>query len=162
MTSLLLGIDVGTTATKAVLVTPQGHVVSEGRAQYTTDHLAATWVEQNPEEWWRTLCAATLEAIAKVPDVKILGVAISSQAPTFLAVDKDGKPLRPALIWMDRRAEAEAQELANKFPNISELTGNRADPYYVAAKILWFIRNEPKLYANTKYFLQIEYKQNKY
>ena len=113
MTSLLLGIDVGTTATKAVLVTPQGHVVSEGRAQYTTDHLAATWVEQNPEEWWRTLCAATLEAIAKVPDVKILGVAISSQAPTFLAVDKDGKPLRPALIWMDRRAEAEAQEIAN-------------------------------------------------
>ena len=78
MTSLLLGIDVGTTATKAVLVTPQGHVVSEGRAQYATDHLAATWVEQNPEEWWRTLCAATLEAIAKGPDVKILGVAISS------------------------------------------------------------------------------------
>jgi sugar (pentulose or hexulose) kinase len=93
--------------------------------------------------------------MAKVPDVKILGVAISSQAPTFLAVDKEGEALRPALIWMDRRAEAEAQELANKFPNISELTGNRADPYYVAAKILWFIRNEPKLYANTKYFLQI-------
>jgi len=155
MTSLLLGIDIGTTATKAVLVTPAGHVVSEGRAQYATDHLAATWVEQNPDEWWRTLCDATREAIAKVPDVKILGVAISSQAPTFLAVDKEGKPLRPALIWMDRRAEAQAQELASKFPNISELTGNRADPYYVAAKILWFIRNESKLYANTKYFLQI-------
>ena len=155
MTSLLLGIDIGTTAAKAVLVTTDGQVISEGRAQYSTQHLAVNWVEQNPEEWWRALCSATLEAVAKVPGVKILGVAISSQAPTFLAVDSNGDPLRPALIWMDRRAEKEAQELATKFPNISELTGNRADPYYVAAKILWFIRNEPKLYAKTKYFLQI-------
>ena len=155
MTSLLLGIDIGTTAAKAVLVTTDGQVVSEGRAQYLTQHLAVNWVEQNPEEWWRALCSATLEAVSKVPGVKILGVAISSQAPTFLAVDNNGAPLRPALIWMDRRAEKEAQELANKFPNISELTGNRADPYYVAAKILWFIRNEQKLYAKTKYFLQI-------
>jgi xylulokinase len=155
MTSLLLGIDIGTTAAKAVLVTPGGQVISEGRAQYLTEHLAVNWVEQNPEEWWRALCSATLEAVAKVPGVKILGVAISSQAPTFLAVDSSGDPLRPALIWMDRRAEKEAQEIANKIPNIAELTGNRADPYYVAAKILWFIRNEPELYAKTKYFLQI-------
>jgi xylulokinase len=155
MASLLLGIDIGTTAAKAVLVTPEGQVVSEGRSQYPTDHVAANWVEQNPEDWWRALCAATHEAISKVTATKILGVAISSQAPTLLAVDSQGHPLRPAMIWMDRRAQAEAEELAAKFPNISELTGNRADPFYVAAKILWFIRNEPQLYAKTKYFLQI-------
>lgn len=155
MASLLLGIDIGTTAAKAVLVTPEGEVVSEGRSQYPTHHLAANWVEQSPDDWWRALCAATHEAMSKVSATKILGVAISSQAPTLLAVDSQGQPLRPAMIWMDRRAEAQAQELAAKFPNISELTGNRADPFYVAAKILWFIRNEPELYAKTKYFLQI-------
>lgn len=155
MDSLLLGIDIGTTAAKAVLVTPEGQVVSEGRSQYPTHHLAANWVEQSPEDWWRALCAATHEAMSKVSATKILGVAISSQAPTLLAVDSQGQPLRPAMIWMDRRAHAEAEELAAKFPNISELTGNRADPFYVAAKILWFIRNEPQLYAKTKYFLQI-------
>jgi xylulokinase len=155
MASLLLGIDIGTTAAKAVLVTPEGQVVSEGRSQYPTDHVAANWVEQNPEDWWRALCAATHEAMSKVTATKILGVAISSQAPTLLAVDSQGQPLRPAMIWMDRRAQAEAEELAAKFPNIAELTGNRADPFYVAAKVLWFIRNEPQLYAKTKYFLQI-------
>ena len=155
MASLLLGIDIGTTAAKAVLVTPEGQVVSEGRSQYPTDHVAANWVEQNPEDWWRALCAATHEAMSKVTATKILGVAISSQAPTLLAVDSQGQPLRPAMIWMDRRAQAEAEELAAKFPNIAEITGNRADPFYVAAKILWFIRNEPQLYAKTKYFLQI-------
>jgi hypothetical protein len=85
MASLLLGIDIGTTAAKAVLVTPEGQVVSEGRSQYPTDHVAANWVEQNPEDWWRALCAATHEAMSKVTATKILGVAISSQAPTLLA-----------------------------------------------------------------------------
>ena len=59
------------------------------------------------------------------------------------------------MIWMDRRAQAEADELANQFSNISQLTGNRADPYYVAAKIKWMIKNEPANYQKTKYFLQI-------
>jgi xylulokinase len=82
-------------------------------------------------------------------------VAISSQAPTLLAVDKDAKPVRNALIWMDRRAQAQADLLAKNFPNLSKLTGNRADPYYVAAKIMWLKQNEPENYAKTKYFLQI-------
>jgi sugar (pentulose or hexulose) kinase len=155
MNSLLLGIDVGTTATKAILVTPEGRVVSEGRSEYQTHHLQAGWVEQDPQDWWSALCVATNSALDKTPGARILGVAISSQAPTFIAVDKDGIPLRRALIWMDRRAQSEANELLRRIPNISQITGNRADPYYVAAKILWFIKNEPGLFAKTKYFLQI-------
>ena len=155
LNSLLLGIDVGTTATKATLVTPEGRVVSEGRSEYQTHHLQAGWVEQDPQDWWRSLCVATKAALANVPDAKILGTAISSQAPTFIAVDKDGNPLRRALIWMDRRAQNQADQLLRTLPNIAQISGNRADPYYVAAKILWFIENEPELYAKTKYFLQI-------
>lgn len=155
MQELLLGVDVGTTATKAVLVDQLGVIVSHARAEYETMHLQANWVEQDPQQWWKTFCKAVKEAKSFVPDAKISAIAISAQAPTLVAVDSDGIPVRNALIWMDRRSQVESDQLAQQFPNISELTGNRADPYYVAAKIKWFIDNEHENYLKTKYFLQI-------
>ena len=155
MQELLLGVDVGTTATKAVLVDSTGHIISQGRAEYPTKYLQAGWVEQDPNDWWKSFCDAVAIAQNGAPSAKIIGIAISAQAPTLIAVDASGVPVRDAMIWMDRRAQLEADELAENFPNISQLTGNRADPYYVAAKIKWFIRNEPANYQKTKYFLQI-------
>ena len=155
MQALLLGVDVGTTATKAVLVDQSGHVVSQGRAEYPTHHLQAGWVEQDPEDWWRSFCEAVSQARAAIGPCKISGVLISSQAPTLICVDENGIPLRNALIWMDRRAQSQADKIAKEFPDISQKTGNRADPYYVAAKIKWLIENEAHNYQKSKYFLQI-------
>ena len=155
MQELLLGVDVGTTATKAVLVDSSGHIISQGRAEYPTKYLQAGWVEQDPNDWWLSFCQAVEIAQAGASGAKISGIAISAQAPTLIAVDANGDPVRNAMIWMDRRAQAEADELASEFSNISEITGNRADPYYVAAKIKWLIKNEPANYQKTKYFLQI-------
>ena len=155
MQALLLGVDVGTTATKAVLVNQNGELVAQGRAEYPTIHLQAGWVEQDANQWWKSFCQAVWQATSQIPRAKIIGVAISSQAPTLLAVDALGEPVRNALIWMDRRAQAQADQLGKKFPNISQLTGNRADPYYVAAKIMWLKQNEPENYAKSKFFLQI-------
>ena len=155
MQALLLGVDVGTTATKAVLVNQNGELVAQGRAEYPTIHLQAGWVEQDANQWWKSFCQAVWQATSQIPGAKIIGVAISSQAPTLLVVDAHGEPVRNALIWMDRRAQAQADQLGKKFPNISQLTGNRADPYYVAAKIMWLKQNEPENYAKSKFFLQI-------
>jgi len=155
MQELLLGVDVGTTATKAVLVDSSGHIISQGRAEYPTKYLQAGWVEQDPNDYWLSFCQAVEIAQAGASGAKISGIAISAQAPTLIAVDSNGDPVRNAMIWMDRRAQAEADELARQFSNISQLTGNRADPYYVAAKIKWFIKNEPANYQKTKHFLQI-------
>ncbi len=155
MQELLLGVDVGTTATKAVLLDSAGHIISQGRAEYPTKYLQASWVEQDPNDWWLSFCKAVEQAQSGAPGAQIIGVAISAQAPTLIAVDAKGEPVRDAMIWMDRRAQAEADELASEFSNISQLSGNRADPYYVAAKIKWFIKNEPANYQKTKYFLQI-------
>jgi xylulokinase len=155
MQELLLGVDVGTTATKAVLVDTSGHIISQGRAEYPTKYLQAGWVEQDPNDWWLSFCQAVEIAQAGASGAKISGIAISAQAPTLIAVDANGDPVRNAMIWMDRRAQVQADELASEFSNISQLTGNRADPYYVAAKIKWLIKNEPANYEKTKYFLQI-------
>lgn len=155
MQTLLLGVDVGTTATKAVLVDQSGKVVAQGRAEYPTHHLQAGWVEQDPEDWWRSFCEAVAQARTAAGACQIDGILISSQAPTLICVDENGSPLRKAMIWMDRRAQLQADQLAKEFPHISQKTGNRADPYYVAAKIQWLIENEPHNYQKTKYFLQI-------
>ena len=158
MKDLLLGIDMGTTGSKSALFTDRGCMVSVGQAEYLTRHEHPGWAEQNPEEWWDALCVATRHALSGVdagPE-RIAGIAVSSQAPTMLPLDHLGQPVRPALIWMDRRAEAEAQGLKQTFGEhcVEDITGNRPDPFYVAAKIQWYRAHEPGQFAETSLFVQ--------
>jgi len=156
---LLLGIDIGTTGTKAALYDRAGRLQGLGQAEYPTRHLRPGWVEQAPEDWWQAACAAIRQALAAVPDAagRVAGLAVSAQAPTLLPLDRAGRPVRPALIWMDRRADAEAKELAVQLGpgRIEQLTGNRPDPFYVAPKLLWFRRHEPDAFAASAVFVQI-------
>ncbi|MFN8376345.1 MAG: FGGY-family carbohydrate kinase [Anaerolineae bacterium] len=159
MDTLLLGIDVGTTAVKAALFSVDGQQQGAGSAEYPTHYVRPGWVEQNPEDWWQATCGAIRQALTQTPRgaQRVAGVAVSSQAPTMLPLDRDGKPLRPALIWMDRRAEAEAQHIAETLgaANVHRISGNRPDAFYVAAKLLWFARHEPQLLRQTHQFMQI-------
>lgn len=158
MEKMLLGIDVGTTGAKAALFDIEGDLQAVGQAEYPLHHPCPGWAEQDPEEWWQATCAAIRQALAKIPEgaQRVIGVAVSSQAPTMLPLARDGSPLRPALIWMDRRAEAEAVTLQESPGEtfIETTTGNRADPFYVAAKILWYKTHEPDKFAQTHLFVQ--------
>jgi len=155
--ALLLGIDVGTTATKAVLVSRSGKLLAEGRSEYRTTFPQPGWAQQAPEDWWNALCASVKEVLGHVDGAgaRVIGLSISAQAPTLIAVDRDGLAIYPALIWMDRRAELQSQKLLKMVPHIAEITGNRADPFYVAAKMLWLKENEPEDFQSTFKFLQI-------
>ncbi len=159
MDDLLLGIDVGTTAAKVALVGQDGRVEAVQQVAYRTQYLKPGWVEQQPEHWWDAVCAAVKEALDRTPGApdRVAGLAVSSQAPALIALDQRGQVLRPALIWMDRRAEAEAQQLSESlgFERIFQITGNRPDPYFVAAKALWFQNHEPHLLAQTHKFVQV-------
>jgi xylulokinase len=156
---LLLGIDVGTTAVKAAFFSIDGHLQAVGQAEYPVHHVRPGWVEQNPEDWWQAVCIAIQQALAQLPGAaqRVAGVAVSAQAPTMIALNRDGQPVRPALIWMDRRAEAEAARLDEVLGQgeTYRITGNRPDAFYVAAKILWFKTHEPQLHAQTHQFAQI-------
>jgi xylulokinase len=159
MEPLLLGIDVGTSSVKAALVDPRGTVHAVGHAEYPLHHIRPAWVEQDPEDWWRGTCQAVREALAKVPQGadRVLGLAVSCQAPTLLALDRAGRPLRPAMIWMDRRAEAEIVRLAEQMgaDQIYRVTGNRPDAFYVAARLLWLREHEPEILKQTWQFAQV-------
>jgi xylulokinase len=159
MESLLLGIDVGTSSVKAVLVDLRGKLHAVGQAEYPLHHIRPAWVEQDPEDWWRGTCKAVNEVLAKVPHGadRVLGLAVSCQAPTLLALDHSGKPLRPAMIWMDRRAEAETVWLTEHLgaAHIHRITGNRPDAFYVAARLLWLKNHEPEILKRTWQFVQV-------
>jgi len=158
MSAYLCGIDVGTSGAKAMLVSEEGRVVSQGYAEYPTTHPRPGWAEQAPELWWRAVCAATrqmLKGAGQAPP--IAAVSVSAQAPTMIALDAAGIAIHPALIWMDRRADEQAVRLGERFgsASIHQRTGNRPDPFYVAAKILWYRENEPELFRRTRSFIQI-------
>lgn len=156
--SLLLGLDIGTTGAKALLFDTEGRLLSSGQAVYPLAHLRPGWAEQDPRDWWKAACISIQQALSGVKDSakKIAAIATSSQAPTMLPLASDGSPIRPALIWMDRRAEEEACKLAESLGArfIVQTTGNRSDPFYVAPKIRWFRDHEPASFARTKLFIQ--------
>ncbi len=156
---LLLGIDIGTTAAKAALFSPDGRLQAVGQAEYAVNHVRPGWVEQNPEDWWQAVCVAIRQALASVPNSadQVGGVAVSAQAPTLIALDRSGQPVRPAMIWMDRRAEAEVAQINDQLgaENVYRVTGNRTDAFYVAPKLLWFKNHEPALLKKTHKLVQI-------
>ena len=159
MEPLLLGVDAGTSSVKAVLLDLRGNLCAVCQAEYPLHHLRSGWVEQEPEDWWQATCKAVRGALAKVehgPE-RVLGMAVSSQAPTLLPLDRSGRPLRPAMIWMDRRAEAEAVRLTELIgaEEIYRITGNRPDAFYVAARLLWLRDHEPEVLKQTWKFVQV-------
>jgi xylulokinase len=144
---------------KAVLLDLRGTLYAVCQAEYPLHHIRSGWVEQDPEDWWQATCQAVRGALAKVEHgaERVLGMAVSSQAPALLPLDRAGRPLRPAMIWMDRRAEAEAVRLTELIgaQEIYGITGNRPDAFYVAARLLWLRDHEPDVLQQTWKFVQV-------
>ncbi|MCZ7538534.1 MAG: FGGY family carbohydrate kinase [Anaerolineae bacterium] len=159
MDALLLGIDVGTTAAKVALVGLNGHVEAVHQAGYRTHYLKPGWVEQHPEQWWDAVCTAVQAALCRTPGARerVAGLAVSSQAPALIALDQQGQVLRPRpdLDGSPRGSRGAATQRLLGFDRICQITGNRPDPYFLAAKALWFRNHEPHLLAQTHRFVQV-------
>ena len=154
---LLLGIDVGTTSVKAALFTIEGALAAVQRAEYPIHYSQPGWVEQNPQDWWQAVCDTVQAVLAGFDVQRVIGVACSAQAPTLIALERNGQVLRPAMIWMDRRAETEVNQLSAEIgaDTIFRATGNRSDAFYVASKFRWLKNHEPEILKQTYKFVQI-------
>lgn len=153
---LYIGLDVGTTAAKAVVVDETGAIRGKGYREYELSFPREGQVEQNAEDWWTASVAAVREATAALSDrAMIRGIGLSTQGATMLAADENGNPLAPCLTWMDRRAVDEAQALADAVgaETVYKKSGWRVSPSCDAAKILWIRRHQPELFAKTARFL---------
>jgi len=159
MSKFLIGIDIGTTNVKSVLFNEDGTKIAEHSIEYPTYFIRSGWVEQNPLKWWEATVETIIRVVrdSKVDKKDIAAIGVSSQAPTLVPVDKEGKALRNGLIWMDRRSQPESDFLEKEIGSlrVKRITGNRIDPYYLSSKILWYKNNEPELYKKTYKILQI-------
>ena len=149
-----LGLDLGTSSVKALLVTQAGVVRARASAAYACAYGPGGEAEQDPADY----LAAARQAIAGcgAADVPLGGIGLAGQTPTLVLVGADGEPVRPALTWQDHRAEPEARELADEYGASEPLVGVDV-PWtasYAPAKLLWLSRNEPRNVARTAWVVQ--------
>jgi xylulokinase len=146
----LLGIDAGTTAMKLVLYDEKGTPLASATREYNLLTPSPGIVETNPEIYWNSLRSILNEVFEKSKDAdrSIIALAISSQGESFITIDKEGKPLRNTIVWLDARSFKEAALIDKEFgaENVYHTTGSpEVDPTWASTKLLWMRYNEPDL-----------------
>ena len=158
MKDIFIAIDIGTTNVKCVAANRRLRKLGECTSEYETHCVGIASFEQDCEDWWEhtkiALAGALKQAAATAADVA--AVAVSSQAPTMQPLDAEGRPVRRALIWMDRRGEMQSREMTRRLgeDRVFGITGSIPDPYYTFDELLWYRENEPENYARTRCVLQ--------
>lgn len=160
-TPLFLGIDAGTTSLKAALFDADGRLLAADLVEYALDTPAPAVVELDPETYWHACCGAVRGALAKsgADPAAVQALAISSQGETLICLDEQGKPLRPAIVWLDNRATDQAAFLNRAFSveEAYERTGQpEITPTWPAAKLLWLRDHEPEVFRRAAHFLLVE------
>jgi xylulokinase len=154
----MMGIDVGTTGTRAVIVRPDGYVVGAATGDHQPMRMAKPgWAEQDPEDWWQATLMAIRTALeqSSVKGSDIAAVGFSGQMHGVVLLDKTHAVLRPSLIWCDQRSQAQCDWISQKVgaEQLIQYVSNPALTGFSAPKILWVRDNEPQLYERTAQFL---------
>jgi xylulokinase len=143
---MFLGIDIGTSGVKAVVLDDHGSVVGQGTAALTVQRPHPLWSEQDPDAWWKATIAA-VQAIDPSVRRSVRGVGLAGQMHGATLLDADDKPLRPAILWNDGRCFAECEALERAVPDLRTISGNIAMPGFTAPKLLWVREHEPEVFA---------------
>jgi len=154
VSALILAHDLGTTGDKATLVDETGFSVASVTVPYPTDFAAGGKAEQNPLDWWAAVCRASTELLARIPDAaaRVAGVSFSGQMMGAVFLDARGELVRPAVIWADTRATAQATLLEREIglEEFYRLTGHRPNATYSLAKIMRVRDEEPELFDRVR------------
>ena len=148
----MLGLDLGTQSLRAAIVDLKGRTKAFGASSIDTRYPQPGWAEQSPSQWW----SAAREALGKALDEggilpeQIAGIGLDCTACTVVACDLDGKPARPALLWMDQRAHAESETISQTNDPVLRYVSGRVSPEWMLPKALWLKRNEPEHYRNAQ------------
>src|SRR5918997_4777082 len=153
MSELLLGVDIGTSSTKGVLARPDGEVVAIAERPHELSLPRPGWAEHDAEEvWWEDFRAIGTELLLRA-DGKIAAVCPSGIGACLLPADREGRPLRPAILYgIDTRAEKEIEELTDRYgeEEILARCGSPLSSQAVGPKLLWLRRNEPEVWQKTE------------
>ncbi|MGM9484982.1 xylulokinase [Roseateles sp. NT4] len=149
---MFLGIDLGTSEVKLLLLDSAGHIVGTAGSALTLSSPESLWSEQEPANWW----TATQDAVAKLRAAHpmafaaIHGIGLSGQMHGAVLLDEADAVLRPAILWNDGRSHAECEELTAAAPRLHDIAGNLAMPGFTAPKLLWVKKHEPDIFERVK------------
>ncbi len=149
--SCILAIDVGTSSVKLAAVNEAGAIVQTAAVEYPVDSPQTGWFEQSAEYW----TAAIIKGMAAFRNDPVRAISVTGQMHGLVAVREGGKVLHPAILWSDRRCDAEVAAMLEKFSlqQWMEMTGNRPNVSFTLAKLMWFKRHKPDLYEQASCFL---------
>ena len=145
---MYLGLDLGTSGLRGLLVQEDGSIVASAQETYSVNHPHASWSEQDPTDW-TTACESVITSLRAnymeaFSDLKGIGVSGHMHGATL--VDSNGGVLRPCMLWNDTRAHLEAEQL-DALEGFQEISGNIVFPGFTAPKVLWVANNEPEIFA---------------
>ncbi|HHZ06963.1 MAG TPA: xylulokinase [Clostridiales bacterium] len=150
----LLGIDLGTSSVRATLVAPEGDVVEIAARQYPISIPRSDWAEQDPELWWQSTCEAIKEVMHKSGTAPkgIRALGLSGQMHGLTLLDEAGKPIRPAVIWADKRSQEECREIRGLVDEkrLYSITGMPIATGFFGVSLFWMKRHEPTAYDNVR------------
>lgn len=149
---MFLGIDIGTTSAKSVLIDDRQSMVATASAAVSVSRPHPGWSEQDPADWWRAT-TATLDELAKSHPgamAKVAGIGLSGQMHGATLLGQDDRILRPAILWNDGRSQAECADLEAACKDARRIAGNIAMPGFTAPKLLWVRKHEPEVFETVR------------
>ncbi len=157
MRDLLIGVDVGTSALKAVLFSWDGLALASARQDYPLVHPSPDHAEQSAEDWWTALTAAVRALIRNIDPLRVCAIGLSTQGGTLQAVDARGQALHPAISWMDTRAKQQETIFRARIgcAQMHEVTGWNLCGGLNALQILWLKQNRPDIFRSCAKFLSV-------
>jgi xylulokinase len=146
--TLLLGVDIGTTATKALVITSDGEVAAAAERPVDLRSPFPGWAEEDIAQWWENVCSL----MRTLPAVDVAAVAVSGMTPCVIVLDANGSPLRPSIQQNDARAAAEVEKLGERLDaaGVLERTGSAITQQSVGPTALWLARHEPDIWRATR------------
>ncbi len=155
--SYLLGIDIGTTGTKILLIDTTGEIIAEVNRTATLISPQTGWAEEDPREWWENVCKGVPECLEKANATadSILGVGVSGMVPTTILVGKDGEPLRRSIQQNDARSVIEIAEFKARVDenDVFQRTGSAITQQSIGPKLLWLAKNEPTAFEKATWVM---------
>jgi len=153
---LLVGIDIGTSSTKAIVTDEKGHEIASVSEGYNIDTPKPLWAECDAQMWLDAVLKVMRELSKKVDTAKVRAIAISGlYGGAGVPLDREMNPVYPTLIWMDKRAVEQTRWVKKNIgiDNLFEITGNTVDPYFGFTKMMWIRDNEPEIWKKIALFL---------
>ncbi len=152
-----LGIDLGTSSVKVLVIDDKNKIIGDASREYPVYYPQEKWAEQNPEDWWSETkkCIQDVVRDYAIPSNGIGGISFSGQMHGLVALDENNDVLTPAILWCDNRTEEECAEITAYFgqEKLSQYTGNKALTGFTAPKILWLKKNRPEIFSKIKHIM---------